>query len=191
MTRDILDCLLATCASDRQADARGAAILTVAFASGGRRRSEVAGLRAEQVQEEPPAPLDRAAPNSAALPCLAIRLGRNKRMVAADDGEVLSVAALRERPERTDIAKGRAFRAIDRPGAAVDQPDRQAPVRGGGSRPAGLVGARTAGMQSDRSGAAASRCRKRCNNLSTARSSMRELLHDAKRPRGRATRLGV
>ena len=82
MTRDILDCLLATCASDRQADARGAAILTVAFASGGRRRSEVARLLAEHVQEEPPVPLDRAAPYSAALPCLAIRLGRNKRMVS-------------------------------------------------------------------------------------------------------------
>ena len=45
VTADVLETLLATCASDRLADARDAALLLVAFASGGRRRSEVAGLR--------------------------------------------------------------------------------------------------------------------------------------------------
>ena len=48
VTRDVLEALLATCGSDRLADARDAALLLVAFASGGRRRSEVASLRAQQ-----------------------------------------------------------------------------------------------------------------------------------------------
>jgi integrase len=47
VTADVLETLLATCASDRLVDARDAALLLVAFASGGRRRSEVAGLRLE------------------------------------------------------------------------------------------------------------------------------------------------
>jgi integrase len=47
VTADVLERLLATCASDRLVDARDAALLLVAFASGGRRRSEVAGLRLE------------------------------------------------------------------------------------------------------------------------------------------------
>jgi integrase len=45
VTRDVLDRLLATCSSDRLADTRDLAILLLAFASGGRRRSEVARLR--------------------------------------------------------------------------------------------------------------------------------------------------
>jgi integrase len=45
VTRDILDRLSPTRASDRLVDARDLAILMVAFASGGRRRSEVARLR--------------------------------------------------------------------------------------------------------------------------------------------------
>jgi len=53
VTRDVLDCLLATCSSDRLADTRDLAILLLAFASGGRRRSEVARLRVEQLSDEP------------------------------------------------------------------------------------------------------------------------------------------
>ncbi|HKN27884.1 MAG TPA: integrase, partial [Roseiarcus sp.] len=118
VTRDILDRLIATCASDRLVDARDVAILMVAFASGGRRRSEVARLRVEQLQDEPPVSLDPAVPNSTPLPCLAIHLGRTKTTSANDDGKVLlvgpPVAALREWLERADIAKGPVFRAIDR-----------------------------------------------------------------------------
>ena len=40
---DVLEALLATCKSDRLVDARDAALLLFAFASGGRRRSEVRG----------------------------------------------------------------------------------------------------------------------------------------------------
>jgi hypothetical protein len=52
VTRDVHR-LLATCASDRLADTRDVAILIVAFPSGGRRCNEAAGLRIEQLREEP------------------------------------------------------------------------------------------------------------------------------------------
>ena len=58
----MLETLLATCASDRLVDARDAALLLVAFASGGRRRSEMARLRVEQLIEEAPVPSDPAEP---------------------------------------------------------------------------------------------------------------------------------
>lgn len=47
ITRDVLDWLIATCATDRLADAWDLAILLLAFASGGRGRSEMARLRVD------------------------------------------------------------------------------------------------------------------------------------------------
>jgi hypothetical protein len=41
---------MATCATDRLVDTRDLAILLLAFASGGRRRSEVARLSVEQLR---------------------------------------------------------------------------------------------------------------------------------------------
>jgi integrase len=118
VTRDVLDRLLATCRSDRLADTRDLAILLLAFASGGRRRSEVARLRIEQLSEESPVPLDLQDPKSETLPCLAIQLGRTKTGVADEAGRVLLVGppveALREWLKRADIGKGAIFRAIDR-----------------------------------------------------------------------------
>ncbi len=118
VTRDILDRLLATCATDRLADTRDFAILLLAFASGGRRRSEVARLRVEQLSEEPGVPLDPRDPNSPALPCISIQLGRTKTGDADDAGRVFLVGppvdALREWLKRTNIRKGPIFRAIDR-----------------------------------------------------------------------------
>jgi integrase len=118
VTRDILDRLLATCRSDRLADTRDLAILLLAFASGGRRRSEVARLRVEQLSDEPPVPLDPRDLKSPTLPCVAIQLGRTKTGVADEAGRVLLVGrpveALREWLERADISKGPIFRAIDR-----------------------------------------------------------------------------
>jgi integrase len=118
VTRDILDQLLATCRSDRLADARDRALLLVAFGSGGRRRSEISGLRIEQLSNEAPVARDPADPASPRLPCLAIRLGRTKTADADDDGRVLLVGppveALQLWLERADIAKGPIFRAIDR-----------------------------------------------------------------------------
>ena len=118
VTRDVLDRLLVTCSSDRLADTRDLAILLLAFASGGRRRSEVARLRVEQLSEEPAVPLDPRDPRSPTLPCLAIQLGRTKTGNADDEGRVLLVGppveALREWLQRADISKGPIFRAIDR-----------------------------------------------------------------------------
>jgi integrase len=118
VTRDVLDRLIATCSTDRLADTRDLAILLLAFASGGRRRSEVARLRVEQLSEEPAVPRDPRDPNSPKLPCLAIQLGRTKTGDADDEGRVLLVGppveALREWLERADISQGSIFRAIDR-----------------------------------------------------------------------------
>lgn len=118
VTRDVLDRLLATCRSDRLADTRDLAILLLAFASGGRRRSEVARLRVEQISDEPAVPLDPKDPDSPTLPCVAIQLGRTKTGVADEAGRVLLVGppveALRQWLERADIGQGPIFRAIDR-----------------------------------------------------------------------------
>jgi integrase len=54
VTSDVLAKLLATCVTDSLRDLRDRAILMVAFASGGRRRSEIAGLRLEQLTVEAP-----------------------------------------------------------------------------------------------------------------------------------------
>jgi len=118
VTRDVLDRLLATCRSDRLVDTPDLAILLLAFASGGRRRSEVARLRVEQISDEPAVPLDPKDPHSPTLPCVTIQLGRTKTGVADEGGGVLLIGppvdALREWLERADIAKGPVFRAIDR-----------------------------------------------------------------------------
>src|SRR3954462_10070049 len=54
VTRDVLDQLLATCDAGRLIDLRDRALLLVAFASGGRRRSEAASLRvADLIEREP------------------------------------------------------------------------------------------------------------------------------------------
>jgi len=125
VTRDILDQLLAVCATDRLADCRDRALLMVAFASGGRRRSEIAGLRVEQCAEEAPVALDPSDPTSPRLPCMAIHLGRTKTASAGDDARALLVGppveALKLWLERADIAKGPIFRAIDRWGALDDR----------------------------------------------------------------------
>ena len=125
VTADVLEALLATCASDRLADARDAALLLVAFASGGRRRSEVAGLRVEQLIAEAPVASDPSDPNTSKLPCLSIRLGRTKTTGADADARVFlvgrPVAALREWLARADIVKGPVFRAIDQWGGLDDK----------------------------------------------------------------------
>ncbi|XFF02391.1 Site-specific integrase (plasmid) [Bradyrhizobium guangxiense] len=118
VTSDILDRLLATCSTDRLADTRDHAILLLAFASGGRRRSEVARLRVEQITDEPAVQLDPQNPESELLACAAVQLGRTKIGNFDDEGKVLIVGppveALREWLERADIASGPVFRAVDR-----------------------------------------------------------------------------
>ncbi|SCB50362.1 site-specific integrase [Rhizobium multihospitium] len=125
VTRDILDRLLMTCSTDRLVDTRDIAILLLAFASGGRRRSEVARLRVDQLTDEPGVPLDPRDPDSPILPCVSIQLGRTKTGNADDGGRVYLVGppvdALREWLKRADIRKGPIFRAIDRWEALEDR----------------------------------------------------------------------
>lgn len=52
VTGDVLGQLLSTCNRDRKVGLRDQALLLVASASGGRRRSEVAGLRVEDLRDE-------------------------------------------------------------------------------------------------------------------------------------------
>ncbi len=94
----------------------------VAFASGGRRRSEIAGLRVEQLQPEEPIRIDGAPP----LLSLSIHLGRTKTS-GADNDEVVylsgrPVDALNAWLRAAKIDKGSVFRAIDRWGNVSRRP---------------------------------------------------------------------
>ncbi len=114
VTGDLLAKLLATCATDSLRDLRDRAILMVAFGSGGRRRSEIAGLRVEQLSVEALIEV----PGGSPLPSLAIHLGRTK----TSDGEQDEVVYLTGRPVEAlnawlaaaEIEKGSVFRAIGR-----------------------------------------------------------------------------
>lgn len=86
----------------------------VAFASGGRRRSEIAGLRVEQLTEEAPIARDDGPP----LPSLAIHLGRTKT-ATGEQGDVVyligrPVDALNAWMAAAKIDKGSVFRGIGR-----------------------------------------------------------------------------
>lgn len=114
VTGDILSRLLATCSAGSLRDIRDRAILMVAFASGGRRRSEIASLRVEQLKQEDPIQLDGPPP----LPSLSIHLGRTKTS-GADNDEVVypsgrPIEALNAWLAASKIDKGSVFRAIDR-----------------------------------------------------------------------------
>lgn len=114
VTGDVLAKLVSTCQAESLRDVRDRAILMVAFASGGRRRSEMAGLRREQLAVEPPLTVDGGPP----LPSLSIHLGRTKTS-GADNDEVVyltgrPVDALSAWLEAARIEKGTIFRAIDR-----------------------------------------------------------------------------
>jgi integrase len=114
VTGDVLGKLLATCATDSLRDLRDRAILMVAFASGGRRRSEIAGLRREQLTVEPPIAVDNGTP----LPSLAIHLGRTKTSSGEQDDVVYltgrPVEALDAWMAAAKIDKGSVFRGIGR-----------------------------------------------------------------------------
>jgi integrase len=114
VTGDVLAKLLATCSTDSLRDIRDRAILMVAFASGGRRRSEIAGLRREQLTVEPPITVEGGPP----LPSLAIHLGRTKTSGSEhDEGVYLTgrpVDALTAWMTAARIESGSIFRKIDR-----------------------------------------------------------------------------
>jgi integrase len=118
VTRDILTKILAGCASGRLVDMRDQALLVVAFASGGRRRSEIAKLRMEQLVEETPVPSNPKDVTSPPLPCMSIRLGRTKTGSDEHDQRVVIVGRpvemLKAWLQRAGIVKGAVFRRIDR-----------------------------------------------------------------------------
>ncbi|NVP58520.1 site-specific integrase [Mycoplana rhizolycopersici] len=117
VTADVLAQLLSTCAGDRLVDIRDHAILLTAFASGGRRRSEIANLRVEDLVEEEPVHATPDDPASPPLPCLAIRLGRTKTTGPDDDARSLMIGrpveALKRWLQEGRIDSGPVFRRID------------------------------------------------------------------------------
>ncbi|WP_404286871.1 site-specific integrase [Microvirga sp. RSM25] len=118
VTRAVLDRLLATCVLNRLVDLRDRALLLTAFASGGRRRSEVASLRVDQIETLPLVPADPQDPESLKISCLAVHLGRTKRGNADEGSRVLLIGrpadALTTWLDRAGITSGAVFRAIDR-----------------------------------------------------------------------------
>ncbi|MFC0804648.1 MULTISPECIES: site-specific integrase [Sinorhizobium] len=117
VTVEILAKLLQACAGDRLVDVRDRALLLAAFASGGRRRSEVAALRVEDLTDEEPVRADPSDKDSPPLPCLSIRLGRTKTTSADDDEHVLligrPVTVLKRWLFDAQIKDGPVFRRID------------------------------------------------------------------------------
>lgn len=122
VTGDVLAKLLASCSGDSLRDVRDRAILMVAFASGGRRRSEVAGLRLEQLTVEVPIEVADGPP----LPSLAIHLGRTKTTTGEEDDVVYltgrPVEALNTWLAAAKIDKGSVFRGIGRWGTVSKRP---------------------------------------------------------------------
>jgi len=122
VTGDVLAKLLATCDSDSLRDLRDRAILMVAFASGGRRRSEIAALRLDQLTAEPPIEQKDGPP----LPSLAIHLGRTKTTSGEQDEVVYltgrPVEALHVWMVAAKIDKGSVFRGIGRWGTVSRRP---------------------------------------------------------------------
>lgn len=122
VTKEVLERLLATCGTSSFVDARDRAILLVAFASGGRRRSEVARLKLSDLVDRDPVPSADGSP----LPTLEIRLGRTKTASADSDERVYivgrPVAMLQQWIALAGIRSGPLFRAIDRFGRLATRP---------------------------------------------------------------------
>jgi integrase len=121
LTRDILDQVLDFAEGKKLIEVRDRALLLLAFASGGRRRSEIARLAMEDLVDRPPVPLDPKVPRGPTLPCLALRLGRTKTASSEQDERVLvigrPVEALQAWIEASGITSGPIFRPIDRWGS--------------------------------------------------------------------------
>ena len=97
---------------------RDRAILSVAFASGGRRRSEIAGLYMSQVKMEQPIEDYRDDGAMVIIPSCTIRLGRTKT-TSADEAVTVGVAGravtdLEDWLSAAGISSGPVFRSIGR-----------------------------------------------------------------------------
>ena len=117
VTGNVLAKLLATCVGDRLVDIRDRALLLTAFASGGRRRSEIADLRIEDLVDEEPVHADPRNAASPVLLCLTINLGRTKTTTAEDKAHAIligrPVEALKQWIDEAKIESGPIFRRID------------------------------------------------------------------------------
>jgi integrase len=117
VTGDVLQQLLRSIGTEKLTDLRDRALLLTAFASGGRRRSELANLRVEDIVREEPVPVDPNDAQSRKLTCLTLRLGRTKTTSLEDQATALLIGtpadALLLWLARAGIAFGPAFRAID------------------------------------------------------------------------------
>lgn len=129
ITIDVLNALLKTTERSRPLDLRDAAMLLVAFGSGGRRRAEVSALRLEDVQPSIPTAGERSPPD-----VYEIALRQAKRVTAQDNETVyLSGKAARAleawvhcmRRWNVDTVKGPIFRRVDRWGNIGVQPAAQ------------------------------------------------------------------
>ncbi|HAT85927.1 MAG TPA: integrase [Rhizobiales bacterium] len=131
ITADILEEILKTCLGEPPMrpslrDHRDAAILMLGFASGGRRRSELAGLRLSQIQFEDPVLADPNDTNSELLPCLTLSLGRTKTEDGQDDNDVVLIGrpvhALQDWLKVAKVKNGTIFRAINQWGHLSERP---------------------------------------------------------------------
>ena len=126
VTLDILDRLIATCPPTNLTAIRDKALLYTAFASGGRRRSEVASLRVSQLRREPPVLSDPNDPRSPQLPCLSIRLGTTKTENADEETRVLLIGkpadALNTWLRTACITEGAVFRGLGKWGHLQARP---------------------------------------------------------------------
>ena len=117
VTGDVLAKLLSTCAGERLVDLRDRALLLTAFASGGRRRSEIADLRIEDLVDEESVHADPRNAASPLLPCLTVNLGRTKTTTADDRAHVILIGrpvdALKRWIAEASIEAGPVFRRID------------------------------------------------------------------------------
>ena len=118
LDREVLERLIAACDGARLAGRRDAALLLLAFASGGRRRSEIARLKFEDLVERPPIPANPDDASGPKLPVLALRLLRSKTASREEDEREFAigrpVVALNAWLEAAGISEGPMFRAIDR-----------------------------------------------------------------------------
>ena len=126
VSRAILEDLLGTCGDGGVLALRDRALLLVGFASGGRRRSELARLRVDQIQEEAPVPAEPGRADGPMLRCYTIGLGRTKTTEAEDDARVTLVGraadALAAWLDAGGIRSGSVFRQVDRWGTIGARP---------------------------------------------------------------------
>ncbi|SMF82162.1 Phage integrase family protein [Tistlia consotensis] len=118
--RELLERLTATCSPYSLRGARDRALLELAWASGGRRRSEVARLAVEDLETLPDQEVRDGQGRGQQLTALRVHLGRTKTTIAAEDAGVLVVGRPADSLEAwlrlAGIEGGPIFRSIDRQG---------------------------------------------------------------------------